>query len=107
SAQDLPPNPHSRLELPRSGSHRRFWQTGLMPRAWRECVAASPGVACQDEAGRVWDLESGQDLLTLPAQSREVGQAAFTPDGRGPAAVGSAGPRRLGDGGPPGAPLAP
>jgi hypothetical protein len=28
----------------------------LTAAAWAECVAVPPGVACQDEAGRLWDV---------------------------------------------------
>ena len=32
------------------------WPVALTRAAWERCVAVSPGVACQDEAGRLWDL---------------------------------------------------
>ena len=30
--------------------------TALTAAAWARCVAVPPGVACQDEAGRLWDV---------------------------------------------------
>jgi hypothetical protein len=30
--------------------------TALTAAAWAKCVAVPPGVACQDEAGRLWDV---------------------------------------------------
>jgi hypothetical protein len=30
--------------------------TALTAAAWSRCVAVPPGVACQDEAGRLWDV---------------------------------------------------
>jgi hypothetical protein len=32
------------------------WPVALTCAAWERCVAVPPGVACQDEAGRLWDL---------------------------------------------------
>jgi hypothetical protein len=38
------------------------WEAGfkvpvaLTAAAWTKCVAVPPGVACQDEAGRLWDV---------------------------------------------------
>jgi hypothetical protein len=28
----------------------------LTAAAWQECIAVPPGVTCQDEAGRLWDV---------------------------------------------------
>jgi hypothetical protein len=32
------------------------WPVALTSAAWERCVAVPPGVACQDEAGRLWDV---------------------------------------------------
>src|SRR5689334_6141268 len=32
------------------------WPVALTVAAWAKCVAIPPGVACQDEAGRLWDV---------------------------------------------------
>jgi hypothetical protein len=32
------------------------WPVALTAAAWAKCVAVPPGVACQDEAGRLWDV---------------------------------------------------
>src|SRR3954467_15813380 len=32
------------------------WPVALTRAAWGRCVAVPPGVACQDEAGRLWDV---------------------------------------------------
>jgi hypothetical protein len=32
------------------------YPVALTADAWAKCVAVPPGVACQDEAGRLWDL---------------------------------------------------
>src|SRR5207302_597770 len=32
------------------------WPVTLTRAAWARCVAVPPGVACQDEAGRLWDV---------------------------------------------------
>jgi hypothetical protein len=32
------------------------WPVALTRAVWERCVTVPPGVACQDEAGRLWDL---------------------------------------------------
>jgi hypothetical protein len=32
------------------------WPVALTRAAWERCVSVPPGVACQDEAGRLWDV---------------------------------------------------
>ena len=32
------------------------WPVALTRAAWERCVTVPPGVACQDEAGRLWDV---------------------------------------------------
>jgi hypothetical protein len=32
------------------------WPVALTRPVWERCVSVPPGVACQDEAGRLWDL---------------------------------------------------
>ena len=32
------------------------YPVALTAAAWERCVSVPPGVACQDEAGRLWDL---------------------------------------------------
>jgi hypothetical protein len=32
------------------------WLLALTAPAWARCVAVPPGIACQVEAGRLWDL---------------------------------------------------
>jgi hypothetical protein len=34
--------------------------------AWAKCVAVPPGVACQDEAGRLWDVLTVLRLAIRP-----------------------------------------
>jgi hypothetical protein len=41
------------------------YPVALTAAAWERCVAVPPGVACQDEAGRLWDLVF---LLALAAR---------------------------------------
>src|SRR5262249_61181229 len=38
----------------REGGFR--WRVALTCAAWERCVSVPPGVACQDEAGRLWDV---------------------------------------------------
>jgi hypothetical protein len=32
------------------------WPVALTAAVWAKCVAVPPGVVCQDEAGRLWDI---------------------------------------------------
>jgi hypothetical protein len=32
------------------------WPVALTRAVWERCVSVPPGVACQDEAGRLWDV---------------------------------------------------
>jgi hypothetical protein len=32
------------------------WPVALTAAVWERCVAVPPGVECQDEAGRLWDI---------------------------------------------------
>src|SRR5215471_13075661 len=32
------------------------WPVALTAAAWERCVTVPPGVVCQDEAGRLWDV---------------------------------------------------
>ena len=32
------------------------WPVALTSAVWERCVAVPPGVVCQDEAGRLWDV---------------------------------------------------
>ena len=32
------------------------WPVALTAAVWQRCVAVPPGVACQDESGRLWDV---------------------------------------------------
>ena len=32
------------------------WPVALTRAVWEKCVAVPPGVVCQDEAGRLWDV---------------------------------------------------
>jgi hypothetical protein len=32
------------------------YPVALTAAAWAKCVAVSPGVVCQDDAGRLWDV---------------------------------------------------
>jgi hypothetical protein len=45
------------------------WPVALTQTVWQRCVAVPPGVACQDGAGRLWDMVF---LLRLAA-SRSAG----------------------------------
>ena len=48
------------------------WPVALTAAVWAKCVAVPPGVACQDEAGRLWDivwmlrLAIGRGIMALP-----------------------------------------
>jgi hypothetical protein len=47
------------------------YPVALMAAVWAKCVAVPPGVACQDEAGRLWDV-----LLMLHSAIRRSAGAA-------------------------------
>ena len=32
------------------------WPAALTAATWESCVSVPPGLACQDEAGRLWDV---------------------------------------------------
>src|SRR3954466_16412001 len=49
------------------------WPVALTQAAWERCVRVQPGVACQDEAGRLWDVL----WLLRCAISRSDGGAAL------------------------------
>jgi hypothetical protein len=44
------------------------YPVALTRAAWERCVAVPPGVACQDEAGRLWDV-----LFLLACAARSSG----------------------------------
>jgi hypothetical protein len=44
------------------------WPVALTAAVWARCVAVPPGVACQDEAGRLWDV-----LFLLALAARQSG----------------------------------
>jgi hypothetical protein len=46
----------------------------LTAAAWERCVTVPPGVACQDEAGRLWDVVY---LLALAARRRSGAEVRF------------------------------
>src|SRR3954451_3983219 len=46
------------------------WPVALTRAAWERCVKVPPGVACQDEAGRLWDV-----LFLLALAARRGGGA--------------------------------
>jgi hypothetical protein len=48
------------------------WPVALTTAAWAKCVAVPPGVACQDEAGRLWDV-----LFLLACAVRRGGGVRF------------------------------
>src|SRR3954469_7118260 len=50
------------------------WPVALTRAAWERCVAVPPGVACQDEAGRLWDVLF---LLALAARRGGGGGVRF------------------------------
>ncbi len=47
------------------------WPVRLTRAAWDRCVRVPPGVACQDEAGRLWDV-----LWLLACAIRRAGSGA-------------------------------
>src|SRR5947209_9742257 len=50
------------------------WPVALTRAVWERCVAVPPGVVCQDEAGRLWDVLW---LLTLAARRSEGAELRF------------------------------
>src|SRR2546423_976436 len=46
------------------------WPVAVTRAAWERCVAVPPGVACQDESGRLWDV-----LFLLALAARRGGGA--------------------------------
>jgi hypothetical protein len=50
------------------------WPVALTSAAWERCVAVPPGVMCQDEAGRLWDLCW---MLALAARRSEGAEVRF------------------------------
>src|SRR5262249_8240214 len=58
-----------------------------------KCLAA----ACQDGAVRLWDADTGDEILTLPAHTKAATGLAFSPDGRRLASAGQDGAVRTWD----------
>jgi hypothetical protein len=56
------------------------WPVALTRAVWERCVAVPPGVACQDEAGRLWDVV----WLFRLAISRSQGTVALREYSRNP-----------------------
>jgi hypothetical protein len=50
------------------------WPVALTRAAWERCVSVPPGVTCQDEAGRLWDVLF---LLALSARRAEGALVRF------------------------------
>ena len=50
------------------------WPVALTRAAWERCVSVPPGVACQDEAGRLWDVVF---LLALAARRSSGPEVRF------------------------------
>jgi hypothetical protein len=50
------------------------WPVALTRAAWERCVQVPPGVICQDEAGRLWDVLF---LLALSARQAEGAEVRF------------------------------
>jgi hypothetical protein len=50
------------------------WPVALTSAVWERCVAVPPGVACQDEAERLWDVLF---LLALAARRSEGAKVRF------------------------------
>jgi hypothetical protein len=50
------------------------WPVALTAAVWAKCVEVPPGVACQDEAGRLWDVLF---LLALAARRSDGAAVAF------------------------------
>jgi hypothetical protein len=48
------------------------WPVALTRAAWERCVTVPPGVACQDVAGRLWDLCWMLALAARPSEGAEV-----------------------------------
>jgi hypothetical protein len=45
------------IDVPAAAREAGFrWPVALTCAAWEQCVSVPPGVACQDEAGRLWDV---------------------------------------------------
>src|SRR5947199_346622 len=51
-----------------------LYPVALTRAAWERCVSVPPGVACQDEAGRLWDVLF---LLALAARRSEGAEVRF------------------------------
>ena len=50
------------------------WPVAITRAAWERCVSVPPGVACQDEAGRLWDVLF---LLALAARRSDGAEVRF------------------------------
>src|SRR5947199_6859463 len=50
------------------------WPVALTRAAWERCVRVPPGVVCQDEAGRLWDVLW---LLALASRRSEGAEVCF------------------------------
>src|SRR6266545_476933 len=69
--------PAPRTEIRRLTGHKdAVWCVALAPDGRR---AASGG---KDRTVRLWEVETGREVRTLPAQAQEVRALAFAPDGK-------------------------
>ena len=54
-----------------------------MSAAWRSAPTASASSpAADDKTVKVWDAQTGQELLTLKGHTHGVHSVAFSPDGK-------------------------